>query len=248
MSSAAQPRPPGGESEPGPVVVDGTAVFGQDGEEGAPSVPAEARGELLALKSGAAFVCVRPDGDIRAGPVSGEGLYARDTRHLSELRLSVGGRQPVLLSSAVVSGHHAVINATNATLTGAAGTVAQETINIRRTVVIGERLYYEVRLQSFCPSTVRTTVELVLAADFADVFEVREVGRRSGGQTLAPSFRDGRLSFVYVAKDGQRRTTTIGLSPAPTRVDFDGQRGHVVWEVELPPAQPCALCVTVEAD
>ena len=79
-------------------------------------VPAEAREELLALKSGAVFVCARRDGDIRPGRVSGEGLYAEDTRHLSELRLTVGGLQPVLLSSVMESGHHAVINATNPAL------------------------------------------------------------------------------------------------------------------------------------
>ena len=62
-------------------------------------MPAEAREELLALKSGGVFVCARRDGDLRPGRASGEGLYADDTRHLSELRLTVGGLQPVLLSS-----------------------------------------------------------------------------------------------------------------------------------------------------
>jgi N-terminal domain of (some) glycogen debranching enzymes len=71
--------------------------------EAAPEVPAEAREELLALKSGAAFVCARPDGDIRASRASGEGLYVQDTRHLSELRVTVGGRSPVLLSSVMES-------------------------------------------------------------------------------------------------------------------------------------------------
>jgi glycogen debranching enzyme len=62
------------------------------------------------------FVCARPDGDILASRASGEGLYARDTRHLSELRLTIGGLSPVLLSSTMQSGHYAVINATNPTL------------------------------------------------------------------------------------------------------------------------------------
>src|ERR1019366_2942355 len=53
--------------------------------EGAPAVPAEAREELLALKSGAQFVCTRPDGSIRPSDSSGEGFYAQDTRHLSDL-------------------------------------------------------------------------------------------------------------------------------------------------------------------
>src|SRR5450755_4892927 len=106
--------------------------------EGAPDVPAEAREDLLALKSGAVFVCARPDGDIRPARASGEGLYSQDTRHLSELRLTVGGSRPVLLSSVMESGHHAVINATNPVLrSGVGGPVPQETLNVRRTLLIG---------------------------------------------------------------------------------------------------------------
>src|ERR1019366_10193196 len=89
--------------------------------ESAPDVPAEAREELLALKSGAVFVCARPAGDSRPARASGEGLYAQDTRHLSELRLTVGGLRPVLLSSVMESGHHAVINATNPVLLAGGG-------------------------------------------------------------------------------------------------------------------------------
>ena len=106
----------GRDPDPALTVPDHGAAPSSRDLEGAPSVPAEAREELLALKSGAVFVCARPDGDIRPGRASGEGLYADDTRHLSELRLTVGGLQPVLLSSVMESGHHAVINATNPAL------------------------------------------------------------------------------------------------------------------------------------
>jgi N-terminal domain of (some) glycogen debranching enzymes len=104
MTSAGEP-----EGQLGPAEVRLVAdLAGADGVEapqlreleGAPDVPAEAREELLALKSGAAFVCSRRDGDIRPGRASGEGLYVEDTRHLSELRLTVGGLPPVPLSSA----------------------------------------------------------------------------------------------------------------------------------------------------
>jgi hypothetical protein len=106
--------------------------------ESAPSVRVEAREEFLALKSGAVFVCARPDGDIRATEVSGEGLYARDTRHLSRLQVTMGGLAPVLLSATMESGHD--------------------------------------------PRAIASVVEVELAADFADVFEVRGVGRRTRGR------------------------------------------------------------------
>ena len=233
-------------AERAPIASERFRTFSASDLEGAPVVPAEAREDLLALKAGAVFVCARPDGDIRAARASGEGFYARDTRHLSELRLAVGGLAPVLLSCAMPSGHHAVINATNPTLRSGEVEVPQETLNVRRTLLIADRLYYGVRVRSFRPETVATTVELLLGADFADVFEVRGVGRRTGGRVLAP-VRDGAgVRFAYVGEDGVQRLTLVEFSPAPARIDMDGQRARVAWNVELAPGEAAAFLVTVD--
>jgi glycogen debranching enzyme len=214
--------------------------------EGAPDVPAEAREDLLALKSGAVFVCARPDGDIRPARASGEGLYSQDTRHLSELRLTVGGSRPVLLSSVMESGHHAVINATNPVLrSGVGGPVPQETLNVRRTLLIGDRLFYRVRVRNFHPDPVATVVEVWLAADFADVFEVRGVQRRTTGRVLAPTRDRDRLRFSYVSGDGQRRETLVELEPLPARVRVDDERAHVAWDVQLQAGEAVSLLITV---
>ncbi len=192
--------------------------------------------------------------------MSGMGLYADDTRHLSQLYLTVGGQRPVPLSAAMESGYHAVINSTNPTLPSRpvddarertdqpeqeTQPLAQETVNIRRTIVVGEQLHYEIALQSFARRRVRTTVELSLMADFADVFEVRQIERRTAGTELAPVVDGSRVSFAYVAQDGVRRTTSVQLSP-PARIEVDGQRAHAVWEVELDPSGTLALSVVVD--
>ncbi len=247
MAFARRPDRAGPASERPPIAPDVFQTFAERDLEGAPLVPAEAREDLLALKAGATFVCARPDGDIRAGRASGEGFYARDTRYLSELGLTVGGLAPVLLSSSMQSGHHAVINATNPTLRLGEVEVPQETLNVRRTVLIADRLYYRVRVRSFRPEMVATTVELMLGADFADVFEVRGVGRRTDGRVLAP-VRDGdRVRFGYVGADGERRETLVEFSPAPARIESEGQRARVAWNVELAAGEAVAFLVTVDA-
>ena len=246
MAPTPKPDGPGSATEQYSSRSDRVQTFDARDLEGAPLVPAEAREELLALKSGATFVCTRPDGDIRAGRASGEGLYARDTRHLSELRLTVGGLPPVLLSSSMQSGHHAVINATNPALPSAGGEVPQETLNVRRTVLIADCLYYRVRVRSFRPERVATTVEVLLGADFADVFEVRGMERRTSGRLLEPT-RDGdRLRFGYESEDGERRETLVELSPAPTRVGIDRVRVRVAWDVELAPGEAVTLLATID--
>jgi hypothetical protein len=71
MTSAGDPEV---HVDPALARADGEAAPPLRELEGAPDVPAEARGELLALKSGAVFVCARPDGDVvllaRRGRVS----------------------------------------------------------------------------------------------------------------------------------------------------------------------------------
>jgi hypothetical protein len=62
MTSPGEPEAP---FDPAVAVSDHEALRPLLDLEGAPDVPAEARAELLALKSGAVFVCARPDGDIR---------------------------------------------------------------------------------------------------------------------------------------------------------------------------------------
>jgi glycogen debranching enzyme len=214
--------------------------------EAAPLVPAEAREDLLALKAGTTFVCARPDGDIRTTRASGEGLYARDTRHLSELRLTVGGLPPVLLSSSMQSGHHAVINATNPRLRSGGIEVPQETLNVRRTVLIADRLYYRVRVRNFHAEPVATTVELLLGADFADVFEVRGMDRRTRGRVLAPARHGDGVRFGYQGEDGERRETLVGLKPAAAQIETDGHRARVGWDVELAPGAAVSLLVTID--
>ena len=247
MTSAGEPEGQLGPAEvPLARIADGVEAPQLRELESAPDVPAEAREDLLALKSGAAFLCARRDGNIRPARASGEGLYVEDTRHLSELRLTVGGLPPVPLSSVMESGHYAVINATNPVLLSAVGAaVPQETLNVRRTVLMDDRLFYRVRLRNFDLKPVVTVAEVSLAADFADVFEVRRVGRATNGRLLDPVRDENCVRFGYVAADGQHRETLVELEPSPARVRIDGGRVHVAWDVRLDVRESISLWITV---
>ena len=240
------PREPAVQFDSAVGAADLEAVASEHDFESAPDVLAEARQDLLALKSGAVFVCARPTGDIHPARASGEGLYAQDTRHLSELRLTIGGLAPVLLSSAMESGHHAVINATNPVLLSSDGKlVPQETLNVRRTVLIGDRLFYRVRVRNFGRASVATVLGVSLAADFADVFEVRGVDRRTSGQVLPPEIDGDVVRFRYVAEDGQHRETLVEFETAPGRARIDGDRVYLAWDLQLDAGEVVSLLLTV---
>jgi glycogen debranching enzyme len=216
---------------------------------GAPPIPAEARAELLVIKSGAAFLCARPDGDIHAPAVGGEGLYDHDTRVLSELRLSFSGAEPVLLSHSVQSGYRAVVDATNPELRDpGAEPVPQETLNLRRTFVIDEQLYVEIEVRSFNRRAVTVPLELWLAADFADVFEVRGVRRRSArGRVMVPNVNGSSVAFAYEGQDGLFRETQVELEPSPATCRLEGERVRASWGLRLAPGEARRILVTVSS-
>jgi glycogen debranching enzyme len=215
---------------------------------GAPPILAEAREELLVLKDRELFLCTRPDGDVAPAQVSGEGFYADDTRHLSEIRLEVGGARPVALSRTALE-DRAVLYATNATLRSASRRpVPQLSLSITRELMIAAgRLYYMVRVHNFLAKPVTTSVSLALAADFADMFEVRGAsGRTARGHALAPKRTERGLTLAYVGEDEVFRETVIELSPVPERLDLQADRARGHWEAVLEPGAPAEIMVSAE--
>ncbi|MEA2207763.1 MAG: hypothetical protein QOF54_240 [Solirubrobacteraceae bacterium] len=218
---------------------------------GAPPIPAEARADLLVLKSGAMFLCARPNGDVRSDAISGEGLYRDDTRHLSELRLTFGAAQPVLLSHSVEAGHRAVVNATNPALVDARGAeVPQETLNLRRTLVVADGLYYLIELHNYCAHELAVPLSLTIAADFADVFEIRGVRQRPEvTEAIALRTQRAGITFAYPGIDGLTRRTLVEVEPMAQEREIDGDRARLQWTVELEPgARQYILLTALVAD
>jgi glycogen debranching enzyme len=227
------------------------AVVGRAGPvelHGAPPIPAEAREELLVLKDGELFLCARTDGDVAPAQVSGEGFYMHDMRHLSEMRLEVGDARPVALSHTAFE-HRAVLDATNATLTGESGSqVPQLSLSITRELMVASgRLYYLIHLRNFLGETVSTSLALALGADFADMFEVRGAPLRPArGHALAPRQTRRGVTLAYVGEDDAFRETVIELDPVPDTLSLDGGRPRARWGLELDPGTPVEILVTAE--
>ena len=90
-----QPNSPMAELDPGQMLSQGQTQFF------IPATASLAERRPRTLKHGESFAVFDHSGDAIAGPGSPEGLYYRDTRHLSHLYLTINGLRPILLSSAV---------------------------------------------------------------------------------------------------------------------------------------------------
>lgn len=213
-------------------------VAGRAGPVGlieAPPVSAEAHAELLVIKHDTMFVCARPDGDIDQRKVSGEGVYTEDTRYLSGLSVTIGDASPVLLSHATESGYRAIVNATNPVIADVSGVeIPQGAINVRRTLLVSDRFYYELSLRSFSKRTFKLRLTVELAADFADVFEVRGMQcRPSRGRAMVAKAQAARVLFGYEGQDGTFRETLVELDPPPLASEVDAEHVLVSWELEV---------------
>lgn len=197
------------------------------------------------LKHGDTFGLFDPNGDVIPGAGSPEGLFHRDTRHLSRMFLTVGGARPLLLSS-TIRDDNAVLTCdlTNPDLLDEFGEVALEhdLLHLRRSRFLWEATCFErLSIRSFAETAERFRLELSFDADFADLFEVRGAIRKRRGTMLPPELTKERVFLAYQGLDGRRRQTLLRFDPAPIVLESD----RAVFEFHLQPRQRAATFLSI---
>jgi len=194
--------------------------------------------KTLAVKEDDAFLYSDLEGNLDHGGNYGLGLYSKDTRFLSHFRLTINGRDPVLLSSSSERGYMSHVDLTNPDLyDGEILTVPQQTLNIRRIRAISGRLFERVRVKNYNPFPVSIDLEFRYAADFADIFEVRGMTREPPEPPEPPVVEEGTIEFTYHGRDQVRRITRIEFGSRPDRIDVDGLAAIAVFRMHLGPYQ-----------
>ena len=185
--------------------------------------------DLRAVKYGEAFALFDPRGDALGGETGPEGVYFRDTRHLSFWRLTIGGTEPMLLGSAIDDRVDAlIVDLTNTGFVNRHGErVPKDVIHIGRIKFLYRGAAYErLSLRNFDDRSHRFSLEITLGSDFRDIFEVRGDRReRRGTMEQATSGGHG-LRYRYFGLDEVLRETAVAFTPrpdvlAPHRVRFD---------------------------
>jgi glycogen debranching enzyme len=133
----------------------------------------------LVLKEGDCFLFTNLEGDIPVNNRAGFGLYHRDTRFLSTYTFTIEGNKPVLLHSTAERNYVGHIESTNVNIEKDGEIVPQHTLNIRRLRAICDGLYERIRVKSYNDFPLKLNLEILLGADFADIFEVRGLKKTS---------------------------------------------------------------------
>jgi glycogen debranching enzyme len=215
--------------------------------EGVPVVVSDCAGSVLAIKEGEMFLVSAVDGGLEEGNACGLGLYYRDSRFLSMFTLRVNGTHPILLSSSAERAYMSHMDLTNPDIwAGGEITIPQQTINVRRIRVVGNRFYERVRVKNYSAKPVEVVLEFTFGADFADIFEVRGLKRTIRGTILQPKLTDRGVVFAYLGQDDLFRQTRVEFSQDPASSNLRGGYAMFSFSVPLRPHQTRLIGLTVE--
>jgi glycogen debranching enzyme len=198
------------------------------------------------LKHDDTFAVFDHYGDVSSRGSSAEGVFHKDTRFLSDLRVLVDGQRPLLLSSNVED-NNALLTAdlTNPDLfAGSELKLPRDTIQIVRSKFLWAGASYErLGVRSFGAGQQVFEFVFHFAVDFADIFELRGHSRKRRGKIEAKVDESGVI-FLYHGLDGVIRRSTIRFDPAPTKID----EGSARFRVELGPRGHSSIFMTVECE
>ena len=199
----------------------------------------------LVLKHGDSFGVFDDKGDVLSGRASTQGVYYRDTRHLSHFSVTLGEARPMLLSSTLRDDNATLTcDLTNPDLFEADGrlSIEHDLIHLRRTRFLWSATCFErLIIRNFDSQPRRIRLGIIFAADFADLFEIRGSHRERRGEIHSPEIGPAQATLSYTGLDGQRRSTTLRFDPAPERLRAD----EVMFVLDLEPRESRSIFIDI---
>ena len=212
-------------------------------------IPATDPGVVSVLKCGAVFLLTDQAGDSVPN-ADGLGLYLGDTRMLSCLVLLVDGERPKVLRPDPGDGAAGTIVLTNVDPSPDPDrnprqerTPAARSIGIVRERWLAAGLHERLTLANYTDHAMRSTIDLLLDADMADIFEVRGFVRARRGEVRPIEVHEGQADFEYRGLDGRTfrtRVTAEGSRIEPAHPDAEAAL-RVRWRPRIEPGARATL-------
>jgi glycogen debranching enzyme len=177
-----------------------------------------------------------PDGQLRSGGAAGV-LHA-DVRVLSELVLTVDGREPVPVGHALAGPAGAAFVAV---LPGLGDPQSDPTVRLERhrRVEVGT-VRETVRLVNDSRRPVEATVALRLGSDLAPIVAVRRI---RAGQPAPPAVEAGTVRWHRPTG-----TAVVSAQPPPHSATADGTAAELSWRLAVPSHRTAEIALVLTAD
>ena len=170
--------------------------------------------------------------DGRIDGLAEEGFFARDTRFLSGWDLFINGRRPSLLNSSPVQFYSSRFEFTNDALLDTLGPLERHSLSIRLDRTISGGVHEDYDITNFAKREVSLTIEVEIASDFADLFDVRNGALVRRGSLNARWFKSRReLRTAYENRDF-RRELVLAIDKADSPPQF--ANGRLIFVARIP--------------
>lgn len=190
--------------------------------------------QTISILEGNNFVVCDGRGDIDASPTEPQGLFNWDTRYLSRWLLRLDGRALDPLSVDEVryfSAHFVLVPGTGSIYTNA-------TMAVTRKRSVGNGFHEDITISNYGQEAIDLEVRIDAAADFADLFEVKDALPKQG--TSYEQVADGRLVLGY-RRDQFVRETWISATAPEAQLDEHG----ISFSIRVAPHTDWTTCIDV---
>ena len=186
--------------------------------------PPELGPNAVAVVDGATFMYSNAIGDVPGGTIGG--LVHDDTRFVSRWVLTINDAPLLLLGADTVDYYSAAFFLTNPERPG----LRANAIGVRRQRFVGDGMHERIGLESSADEPLSIQLRLGVGADFADLFEIKEVCVRDRSEQIirAHSADGSRLDFAYRNGSFEARTE-VKVNPPASHLDGD----DLVWDLTL---------------
>ncbi len=199
------------------------------------------------LKHGDCFAVVDSYADIGATPGGPDGLFFHDTRHLSQLEISLNGQQPLLLGSNVRDDNSILtVDLTNPDIHLDQNRILpKDVLHVVRTLFLWRGTAYQrMRVENHGDRPFDLRLSLAFASDFADLFEVRGMRRKRRGTGSSRIDGNTQVSLLYRGLDGGEHRTIVLFDPAPAQLSS----GLASYAFQLQPHETRSIHMTVKCE
>ena len=191
--------------------------------------------DTVSVLEGNTFVVGRRNGDLDAGPGEPHGLFHRDTRHLSRWLLTLDGKALDALSTDDTNS----FSARFFLVPGSGSEYTDATFSVIRRRVVGDGFYEELTVLNHDKEPIQPEIAIAVAADFADLFEVKDAKIDKPGNTFG-QVADGVLVLGY-ERGGYIRETWI----RPHDDDAELSADRIVFRPKIGPQETWSTWIEV---
>ncbi|HEX6482312.1 MAG TPA: glycogen debranching N-terminal domain-containing protein [Ktedonobacteraceae bacterium] len=191
----------------------------------------------ISILEGNTFVVSDRSGNIDASPSEPTGLFSWDTRFLSRWMLTLDGKQLNILSTDELDSY---FSAQFFLAPGTGTTYVDADISVIRKRSVGNGFHEDVTILNHKDQPVDLQLRLDVAADFADLFEVKDVLPKKG--EYSHRIEDHLLVLGY-RREGYARETWISTS-ASAAIDEHG----FTFSVHIEPHEQWNACLEVDVE